>query len=181
MFPLIRIGYFLRHLLLANTRHGTHSPFVYALLENVIYAPQLRLKQSSRIERIAMSMMHERRPLSVLLAGSFSNAFVKGLKAAFPTTRVETNPLVTVGRSDSFDLIFCQKMERYDEQLYVRLTELLSKRSALIIAPLYHTPESISLWRKWVANRQATVTVDMFRAGMVFFHSGQHKEHFMIR
>lgn len=149
---------YLRHRLKANTRHGTHSPFVYRLLEEVIYAPRRANEPRDNIERLMVRLRdrfasrHEHR----LLAGP----------------AVYTVDFVTVeGISDP---------ETEQAQL-LQLWPRLHTGSVVVIRNIYHDAASKRLWRMIQSKPEVTVTIDLFHVGLVFFHKGQAKEDFMIR
>ncbi len=57
MNPIKKGISWLNHYIFSNTLHGTHSPFVYAFLENTVYQPNTNKtdKFSELIERISRS------------------------------------------------------------------------------------------------------------------------------
>ncbi len=59
MNPIKKGISWLYHYLFSNTLHGTHSPFVYAFLENTVYQPNSKKtdKFSELIERISKSRL----------------------------------------------------------------------------------------------------------------------------
>lgn len=69
---LWRAKSYLRHLLTAKTRHGTHSPFVYRLLDEVIYdrAPRAAYGIPEGIRR---RLMHDVRTISITDLGAGSS------------------------------------------------------------------------------------------------------------
>ncbi len=69
---LWRAGQYLRYLRTAHNRHGIHSPFVYGLLDEVIYDHAPRLEYAG-IEAMRQQLMRDRRTLSITDLGAGSN------------------------------------------------------------------------------------------------------------
>ena len=65
---------FINHRLKAKTRHGVHSPFVYNLVDNVIYDFKLR-NEYSRVEQLRQDLLADSRRITItdLGAGSHVN------------------------------------------------------------------------------------------------------------
>src|ERR1700761_6847610 len=74
MFNLRFAKDFLLHRLRANNRHGTHSPFVYELLDDVIYNFSAN-KVYDEVENIRKGLLNDNRIITItdLGAGSHVN------------------------------------------------------------------------------------------------------------
>lgn len=74
MSNLWRVGQYLQHLLKANNRHGTHSPFVYQLLDQVIYDKK-RYPEYNTVESVHNQLLalHKEIEITDLGAGSTVN------------------------------------------------------------------------------------------------------------
>ena len=178
MSPIVRLRLYIRHLLTAKTRHGTHSPFVYRLLERAIYAAKPRLAGATRAERLALALQADRACQSILLVGEFSIPFAKRIAAAAAVQQV-ASLADTLPTGDRFDLVFCQGP--WAGGATEELDHVLHEGSAVLLAPLYRTSSTRQCWEALVAWERTTVSIDLFHAGLAFFHAGQAKEHFRIR
>ncbi|HEY0975893.1 MAG TPA: class I SAM-dependent methyltransferase [Flavobacteriales bacterium] len=65
--------------------------------------------------------------------------------------------------------------------LFHRLLPHLHGNSLLVFDDIHWSPGMHAAWEEVKAHPQVTVTVDLFDMGLVFFHSGQAKEHFRLK
>ena len=64
---------YLKHLWVANNRHGIHSPFVYQFLDEILYAKTT--DKLSNLKKLKQQLLNDRRPIKItdLGAGSTIN------------------------------------------------------------------------------------------------------------
>ncbi len=260
MINLQLIWAYLRHRLKAQTRHGLHSPFVYQLVDKVIYDFDHKDAYNS-IEQIRSELLHDNRIITItdLGAGSHVNNSKKkqirqlaknalkpaklaqlihrlanefkprnivelgtclGITTAYLATAVPSakvtsiegcpetalvakenlaklhiqNASILTGNFDqvlpgfiakekTLDLIYVDGNHRKEATLsYFNLClPALHEGSVMIFDDIYWSKGMEAAWEEIKAHPQVTVTIDLFWIGLVFFRTGQAKEHFRIR
>lgn len=151
---------YLRHVLTARTRHGTHSPFVYRLLDEVIYVRRQPGESDNRLSRLIHRLVRRFRPVSVI-----------GLSDCLSDREGEAEtPL---------DMLIFDAASPLDHLW--RYWPALHQGSVLVVTGIYRNDEALNLWRTIQATSGVTITIDLFHAGLVFFHAGQAREDFRIR
>ncbi|MEI2274945.1 hypothetical protein OHD16_22640 [Sphingobacterium sp. ML3W] len=166
-----------RHYFISHSRHGTHSPFVYKLVDEVIYQkddPDTILNLPHDIR--ATGKAEEKKYLLVdrLLKVFAYDQFVFLTEKSLAS--YETLFKHRVG-SYSFRKIY------YVDQMNLDLNLLTSinDRDMLIVNEPYLSAEREDYWNKLKDDGRVVVTVDLYRIGLVFFRTGQRKENFLIR
>ncbi len=154
--PRFYVDYAL-HFLTSHSRHGTHSPFVYQLVDEVIYVPRKKQESPDKVERLICRLVSRFSPGCVFRIGDPQ----------------PTRPL-------DFVIADGDHMETVASQLW-QLWPQLHAGSVLILIGIYRNSEMKELWRTIQERSDVTVTVDLFHLGLVFFHEGQAKEDFRIR
>jgi len=149
--------HYLRHLLVANTRHGTHSPFVYRLVDEVFYLKRQADEPRDKVLRLTGRLMERFAPRQVYRMD----------------TRLPDGPL-------DFVIIPGSEADAISARLH-QLWPRLHADSVLVVEGIYRHAGVKRLWQSIQAKPEVTVTVDLFHVGLVFFHLGQAKEHFRIR
>lgn len=148
---------YVQHLLTANTRHGTHSPFVYRLVDEVIYARRQPEESRDRVVRLVARLVDHFRPREVYEPGS--------------------GPA-----PEPLDFVLATGRDAGETADGLRaLWPKLHSGSVLLLTDSYRNAKAKLLWQSIKARPEVTVTVDLFRVQLVFFRSGQAREHFRIR
>lgn len=146
------------HFFAAHSRHGTHSPFVYRLVDEVIYAKRLPSESGDKVKRLVGRLINRFQPSMVFALANES----------IPTSRLD------------FVIIDARTLEEPVAQLEA-LWPRLHAGSVLVLSDFYRDTKSKALWQSIKIKREVTVTIDLFRVGLVFFHSGQAREDFKIK
>lgn len=150
------LDYFV-HFLTSNSRHGTHSPFVYRLVDEVIYAKQRPGEPKNKIKRLTARLIDRFEPDGVYELG--------------------------IGRpSEPLDFVIAEEHDA--ETVAIQLNALwprLHSGSVLVLSGIYRNTGKKRLWYTIKTKPEVTVTIDLFCVGVVFFHRGQAKEDFKIR
>ena len=242
---------FLRHFFRSKTRHGTHSPFVYALIDQCIYQSieiptevrvnfeklkkdvrsftgldhgkgieitysigDLAKKSASQdfesmlIARLAR--YHNLKSLlelgsnlgktSAYVASANPQLNVLGIDgnealASFAMKNFQTLSIKNAEikattfteffqtNSRTFDMIFIEGDHRYQRTLdnYESSKKVLKGEGPIVLHDIYWSDGMNEAWEKIKADNDATVTIDLFFFGLVYFRKGQVKEHFDIR
>lgn len=148
---------YFRHLLVANTRHGTHSPFVYRLVADVFYKKTQADEPRDKVKRLISRLNRALAPKHVYRTGDQR-----------PERQLD---LVITDGYDAASIAEC----------LTQCWPQLHRDSTLVIRGIYRNAGMKRLWQSVRAKPEVTVTIDLFHVGVVFFHSGQAKEDFRIR
>lgn len=148
----------LSHFVLAKSRHGTHSPFVYTLVDEVLYLTWQADEPRDKVQRLTERLIKWFGPRQVY---------------HMDACKLPDGPL-------DFVVIHESAAARINHDL-TQLWPQLHVDSVLVIEGVYRNADMKRLWQSLKAKPDVSVTIDLFRVGLVFFRLGQAKEHFRIR
>lgn len=200
---------YLKHRFTAKTRHGTHSPFVYKLTDEVIYdfkskdiyktlerdrkklsndASGTRKGQLSRVngpllDQLIYRVAKDQQAVQIVELENGSAITSAYLKAAVAAGAQQDTSDNTTGNTEAVDLLYigsCPSKSLLMSYFYEHLPKF-HERSLFIIKDIYRSEELKEAWKEIKANEQVAITVDLFWIGLVYFRKGQAKEHFKIR
>lgn len=154
---LFKAFYWLLHYSYSNTLHGTHSPFVYAFLEKVVYQQSaVYPKIIGLILRISKFMP---KGVMVFVYADESNA------KSLAELGIKAHP---VQSAEELLALYHQHKEKQDAE------------SAMVFTNLYQDKNSLAAWKKICADARNNVSIDLFHTGVLFFDQKKPKEHFRI-
>ena len=117
------------------------------------------------------------------------NTAAKALKA-FKSFGLENIEIKTLSfesyleeNSAVFDLVYIDGNHAKTPLLayFNQLKSHTNNDSCIIIDDLYWSPEMKEAWNEIVEDTDVTVSIDLFKMGLVFFRKEQKKQHFQIR
>lgn len=174
MNSIIRAFFRLYHYLFSNTLHGTHSPFVYTFLENVVYQESAHKdKAIGLLYRIAKTRPNEElwmiKPTEPVLAAlsELKNPIQKET-TAFGDKML---PIVYFGEQ-------MHPAEMLDT--YHLLKNRTDSNSVFIFSKIRETQTRKKVWKHICKDSKNIISIDLFDTGILFFDVKKPKEHFKI-
>ena len=156
---------YLTFLLKSSNQHGVHSPFVYNFVTQGLYknkASHINLNEHN----INTNLSKKEEKILRKIINHFETAII--------TTDLNI-------KSDTLDKSF--KL-LYFSSLNSKLINKISinnPNSFIVLKNIHQDKASQENWYKIIKLENATVTIDLFYFGLIFFRKEQAKEHFNIR
>ncbi len=192
MFNLRLAKDYLLYLLKAKTRHGTHSPFVYRLVDKVIYdfsakkvyneliklnTTAVNNSRSTKLNQLIYRLAADWQPATIIELGEPLGITSQYLLKASPEAKIFSENVV-----DSSGLIFIntnngQQAFDYFEQCLPKV----NRGTLMLIKGIYANEGMKAAWAKIKVHPNVTVTIDLFWIGLVYFKKDQAKEDFVIK
>lgn len=145
------------HFLVSNSRHGTHSPFVYALADSVIYNP------------------HYQPDYSLEVPPGFNPSYFKLLQKILAFWKVDK---ISADLQDQDSPAFwLDSNDRVDME---QVLEMVHRGKVCIV----HAPYSRGghrVWKQLIQDPRVIVSLNLFHFGMLIHRQGQTKENFLLR
>ncbi|WP_413666146.1 hypothetical protein ACEN9X_16320 [Mucilaginibacter sp. Mucisp86] len=195
----IRYGLnYLRHRLGANNRHGIHSPFVYKLIDTVIYdyhgqkvyreiEETIRKQHSDKgmintlplkFYRLLYRFAVYFNPQTILLADSEDYISELVIKQANP--EVQSITLAAQGICPA-DMILADALKQSRANYAAEIMPFIHDNTVIIFTNIHRNASTKQSWEQLKLNQQVRVTIDLFYIGMVFFKPGMSREDFRVR
>jgi hypothetical protein len=171
--------------------HGLHSPFVYNIADRSFYGNTTRLKYSGNkqlalpadavkaLEKIITGL----KPVKLYLPDDPKGTATALIRDIAETHRQQVwffSPMAPV--PGTIDLAY------FSAEATIPVTELLTQiqsvsgeNSVCVVGDIRKNNETEAAWQSIVNQPGATVTIDLYSIGLVFFRPGQAKQHFLIR
>jgi len=193
------LGYLL-HKFTAKNRHGLHSPFVYRLVDKVIYDFSDK-KEYRQIEEARKRLLGDQAPagLSIITQLKLVKLIYRLIADHQPNTIIE----IGEGReiSELYSTVLSADTGFYmpgdypsdtpPDLIWISDRDILAhfewslpqvgNGTMMMITDIHRNAKRKEAWASIKANQQVTVTVDLFWIGLVYFRKGQVKEDFKIR
>lgn len=151
---------YIKHYFLANSRHGTHSPFVYKLADEAIY-----VKASTFVGNLA-----------------FSSAVPQAYHALLTRILLHLGYTTLMDFDAAFDPA-AQAAVYVESAGIVDMPALVARldHTVVVVGGLYKSKQALAQWKSLQQHPDVTVTIDLFFFGLLFKRAGQHKESFRLR
>lgn len=167
----------LRHYLVSHSRHGTHSPFVYRLVDEVLY-------RNPTVEELnAVPLFYKTTGKKAMEKYLFLERLLRtfAFESFKISAKVAQEDLISlfeqIRSSDSARVIHYLDT---DED-YLAILDHIDEYDILIIEEPHLSKNQEKQWDILKKAEQVVVTIDLFHLGLVFFRKGQRKENFVIR
>lgn len=194
---------YVRHRLRANNRHGVHSPFVYKLIDTVVYdykdqkvyheAEALHIPGRKtgvlkpKVNQLLYRLTAYFNPATIIEIGRGDSITTFYLQKAAPDARVyiieNDGTIAGIGEA-TVDMILFNSNQCKNEMLnYFELClPKTHKDTMLVFTRIYQSRETKQAWTQIKAHPKVTLTIDLFWIGLVFFKQGRSvKEHFRVK
>ncbi|MFZ4262592.1 hypothetical protein ACFRAE_11150 [Sphingobacterium sp. HJSM2_6] len=152
---MIDLFSYLRHFFISNSRHGTHSPFVYAIADQVIY--NKHFKSANAITY----------PNGVKLLPQLHNIL------SYLNVRT-----VSISLSDLTADAFWLDHVKWDH--IEDLLNIIDSGKIVVIQKPYSKKQS-PIWNTLISDNRVTVSINLFHFGLLLHRDAQHKEDFWLR
>ncbi len=185
------------HQLKAINRHGLHSPFVYRLVDEVIYDFSDKKvytnlekalhphKKLSAADKLLYRLIADWHPHSVIVIGEcipadriileHAAAHVMQDDDSHQRSRNDLPGAHTVIFVDAAVINSSQKEELQD------LLNKLQEGELLLIKNNHQNSTAEAMWKQMKINPRVTVSVNLFYLGLIYHRPGQVKEGFLIK
>ena len=156
---------YFKFLLKSTNQHGVHSPFVYDFVTKGLYKKvnsNIKLKDftfddefSKKEEKILKKIIEYFKPTSIII-----NLNIEEITA-----------------NKEFNLLFYSYLSKNK----IKKIVAIYPKSFIIIKNIHQNKAMQKSWVEITQLQEATVTLDLFYFGVIFFRKEQAKEHFVIR
>jgi hypothetical protein len=156
---------YFKFLLKSTNQHGVHSPFVYDFVTKGLYKKvdsNIKLKDftfddefSKKEEKILKKIIEYFKPTSIII-----------------NLNIEE---ITINKE--FNLLFYSYLSKNK----IKKIVAIYPKSFIIIKNIHQNKAVQKSWVEITQLQEATVTLDLFYFGVIFFRKEQAKEHFVIR
>lgn len=147
----------IRHFFVSNSRHGTHSPFVYGLASHVIY-------NGSRVKA------H-----SVKVPPGFNPKYRSLLLDILTYMNVEE--LGYLGKLDNAEAQFVDLRNIAAD----KVAEAVRVGKVIVVHEPFQTRETKRIWTKLKQSADVVVAINLFHFGLLMYRKEQRKENFDLR
>lgn len=164
---------YINYKLFSNSLHGTHSPFVYKFLEDVVYNTDAihsdivylnnHISRSKKYNDLLIRMVDYFKIRSVT---SGINLSIQDFKQ-------------TINSIDSIQLLILNEAE-FTYELFEHSLSKVNECSIIVVEGIRFSNVDLNQWKKIQDDQRAIVTIDLFEIGIVFFRTQQPKENFLI-
>jgi len=185
--------YYLDHYFHSCSRFDIHSPFVYKLYSKVFkdhkeYPEYLPLKKhfpelnqrERRYYRLLFRLSAWFKPTAIWITGREENAEKAYLHSGYPETRIIT---LNLKPEEKVDMVFID-LEFIREPInkcFSLFQQHISDESVFIIWSIKNPGALKDSWNTIRNLPGTTLTIDLFRIGLVFFNSNLSREDFKFR
>jgi hypothetical protein len=174
MNPIIRAYYWLSHYLFSNTLHGTHSPFVYSFLENVVY----QKATSSHNKLGLLTRIAKFTPNNIVLC---INADESSLATLSNVNKTIISNYEEIKNEALGFVYFGEHMHAAEMMdLYHQLKLNTNSESVFMFSNLLESSTKIKVWRHLCKDTTNIISIDFLHTGVLFFDQKKPKEHFRI-
>ena len=191
----LRYIYFLfRHYVTAKTRHGTHSPFVYRLLDEVVYRYHEPMEsgigsgwkgsgwEPGRTDKLVARLARYLKPSTMVQLAEPQAGCALYWQAVLPGVRffTEADDLSAVGH---IDFLYIERTVATGVVSHPGFTDLgrMGCNSVILYREPYFDGDSNRCWNRIKQFPEVTVTIDLFHLGLAFMKKDQRPQHFRIR
>lgn len=155
--------------LFSNSLHGTHSPFVYKFLEEVVYKNSTINSDKYYLRASSNSKKYNELLLRMIQYFQFNSIIESYNKTESDIIEnINIIELMIFGVSETNDTLYEHSLKKINEC------------SIFVIDGVRSTDNQLNFWKKIQSDHRAIVTIDLFEIGIVFFRTQQPKENFLI-
>ena len=156
---------YLKFLLKSSNQHGVHSPFVYDFITKGLYKKEVSYID---LNEFNFDTNHSKKEEKVL------KKIINYFEKASIITNLETRSITL---DEKHNLLYFNKL---DKNKVKKLSEFYAN-SFIVLKNIHQNKSSEENWNSIIKLQEATVTIDLFYFGLIFFRKEQVKEHFIIR
>ena len=151
---------YLKFLWYSKNQHGVHSPFVYDFVTKGLYK---KITNNQRIKIEEIQKLSSKKKKIFLKTANYFN--VNRIFTKIGDANKASN--------QKWNLLFLNSLD--NQQL------IPNPNYFVVVNGIHKSKKALNNWKSIIKNKEATVTIDLFYFGLIFFREEQEKEHFIIR
>ena len=165
---LFKIKSYIQFLWYSKNEHAVHSPFVFQLITNCLYA---KIEKSPYFLDFPTKTKKEKLLNRLFHYFQFQEGFY-----FLPTKKSDINSV------SKLDFVWIDVAFFIENQIKIeKLFDKSKNETCFIFESISKNTETQLFWKSIISNPKFTVTIDTFSFGLAFIRTEQAKEHFVIR